>query len=137
MTATLVTLPDAEALVINALLVVDELADLGGRIYSVVPKSRTFPLARVFRYGGDPMWSGDPYWVDHPSLQVDVWADGRPEAQRLGELLRAACSQSITGVWPGGVILSVQVSALVNTADPVFSPEKPRYRFTLTMVDHP
>jgi len=137
MTTTLVTLPDAEALVIAGLLTCDELADLGGRIYSVVPKTRTFPLARVFRYGGDPFYEGDPYWLDHPSMQVDVWADGRPEAQRLGETLRACCAQRLPGPWPAGVILSVQVSALVNTEDPVFSPSKPRYRFTLTMVDHP
>ena len=134
---TLVTLPDAESLVIKALLGVDELGDFGGRIYSVIPKERTFPLARVFRYGGDPFWEGDPYWIDQPSMQVDVWANGRPEALRLGELLRAACAQFLVGTWPDGVISSVRVSALVNTDDPVFSPSKPRYRFTLTMVDHP
>lgn len=132
-----VVLPDAEALIIGVLTGLPELSDLGGRIYSVVPKNRVFPLARVFRYGGDPMFSGSPYWLDSPSLQVDVWADGRSEARRLGEQLRAACAQQICGVWTDGTIVSTLVSALVNSADPAFSPNRPRYRFTMTAVIHP
>lgn len=137
MTATLVTLPDAESLIIQALLTMDDLSDFGGRIYSVVPKQRTFPLARIFRYGGDPLWTGHPYWIDQPSLQGDVWANGRPEAFRLGEALRACCAQLLPGEWPNGVILSTTVSALVNTDDPVFGPPQPRYRFTMTAMIRP
>lgn len=130
-------LPDAEALVIMALLTSPELTtDLGSRIYSVVPKEKVFPLARVFRYGGDPMFDGEPYWLDQPSLQVDTWADSRPTAQRIGENLRRACVM-LTGSWPQGVVVSSKVSALVNTDDATFTPVKARYRFTLMLIDHP
>jgi hypothetical protein len=136
-TSTLVTLPDCEQLVIDALLSMPALAALGGRIYSVVPKQRTFPLARVYRYGGDPLYGGEPYWLDNPSLQIDVWEDGTVEAQRLGELLRSCCAQQLAGVWPTGVVDSVQVSALIQSPDPTFTPSKPRYRFTAQLMVHP
>lgn len=136
MTTTLVLLPDAERLVIMALLTMPELDDFGGRIYSMVPKERTFPLARTFRYGGDPLYAGDPYWLDQPSLQLDVWADGRPEARRLGETLRSCCTR-LPGVWPEGIISSVTVSALVSSDDQTLTPPKARYRFTMQMIDHP
>jgi hypothetical protein len=133
----LVLMPDAEQLVIQALLTMDDLDDLEGRIYSAVPKQRTFPLARVYRYGGDPLYDGSPYWIDQPSLQVDVWADGgNIEAQRLGETLRACCAQ-LVGTWPQGVVDAVRLSSLVQTADPTFDPPKPRYRFTAQLVVHP
>jgi hypothetical protein len=135
--APTVLLPDAEALVIEALLTLPDLAPFGGRIYSAVPKARTFPLARIFRYGGDPWYEGHPYWIDAPSLQGDVWADGRPLAQSLAETLRACCAQHLPGIWPLGTILSTKVSALVNSDDLTFDPPKNRFRFTLTMIDHP
>jgi hypothetical protein len=137
MAAPTFVLPDIEALVIDALLGMPLLDDLDGRIYSMVPKQRTFPLARVYRYGGDPLHGGDPYWLDNPSLQIDVWADGRPVAARLGELLRSCCAQDLPGVWPLGVVNSTTVSALVNSDDPTFSPSKPRFRFTMTALVHP
>lgn len=136
----MIQLPNAEALVIENLLSMPEVTSsaLGRRIYSVVPKSRrTFPLARVSRFGGDPMWSGDPYWIDQPMLQVDCWADGgMVEAEGLAELLRAAC-KTMTGSWPRGVIGRVTVTALIQGADPTFDPPKPRYRFTTQMIVHP
>lgn len=138
MTSTFVLLPDAEALVINALLSLNELDPLGGRIYSVVPKNRVFPLARVSRFGGDPMYEGDPYWLDQPNFQVDVWADGGfVEAVGIAETLRACFVQRIRGRWPAGVISSAKVSALVQTVDLDFDPPKPRYRFTATVVLRP
>jgi hypothetical protein len=134
-----VEIPDAEALAIHGLLTMPEVTDsaLGERIYSVVPKQRTFPLARVSRIGGDPMWNGDPYWAEQAACQVDVWADGGTvEARGLAELLRAA-STRLPGVWPTGVISSVKVSGLVNSADSTYDPPKPRYRYTLQLVVHP
>ena len=137
-TASLVQLPDTEALVISALAAMPELAALGSRIYSVVPKQRTFPLARVFRFGGDPLYTGDPYWLDNPSVQVDLWADGgMVEARALAEMLRACCAQRLAGTYSSGVISSVRVSALVQSADSTFNPPKPRYRFTAQLIVRP
>ena len=135
---TLVLLPDAEKLVIRALLTLDELSGLNGRIYNIVPKSnRVFPLARVSRFAGDPWFGGDPYWIDHPMFQCDVWADRVAEGAGWAETLRACLAQRIAGGWPDGVISSVRVSALVQTTDPIFDPPKPRYRFTAQVVVHP
>jgi hypothetical protein len=134
---TTVLLPDTEQLVINALLGMAELSSLGGRIYGVTPKNRTFPLARVSRFGGDPLWGGEPYWVDSVMLQFDIWANsGFVEAYSLAEQMRS-CVATLTGAWPEGVVVSARVTALVATSDPDFDPPKPRYRFTATLLTHP
>jgi hypothetical protein len=136
--AATILMPDAEKLVINALLDQAELAALGGRIYAVAPKRRTFPLARVARFGGDPFHEGHPYWLDQPSFQVDVWAQsGQIEAYTLAEQMRACMAQRLVGAWPEGVITSVKVMGLVQSTDADFDPPKPRYRFTATLMMHP
>jgi hypothetical protein len=130
-------LPDAEELVINALLGMSELSALDGRIYSVTPKARTFPLARIARFGGDPLHGGEPYWIDTAILQIDVWANGGfVEAYAIAEQMRS-CLTTLPGQWPEGVVTSVKVSALVAVSDPQFDPPKPRYRFTTTLITHP
>jgi hypothetical protein len=135
---SLVVMPDAEVLMIQALLAQAELAPLGNRIYSRVPKERTYPLTRVFRYGGEPLHPEGPYWVDQPALQIDTWATTRSEAHDIGETLRACCKQRLVGSWPDhGVVVSTAVSALVNDPDPTFSPPRPRTRFTCAMRVHP
>ena len=131
-------MPDVEALVIRALMSLDELSALEGRIYSVIPKARTFPLARIARYGGDPLFGGDPYWLDNPSLQADLWADGgMVQAHDLAETLRACVVQRLPGLWVDGVILSARVSSLIQSADSAFNPPKPRYRFTMQLIVRP
>jgi hypothetical protein len=136
--AATILMPDAEKLVVNALLDQAELAAFGGRIYTVAPKRRTFPLARVARFGGEPRWAGHPYWVDEPSFQVDVWAQsGQIEAYTLAEQMRACVAQRLVGVWPEGVVVAVKVTGLVQSTDTDFDPPKPRYRFTATMAMHP
>jgi len=135
---TVATLPDAEALVIGALLSQEPITDaFGDRLYSMIPKTRTFPLVRVMRYGGDPLYASSPYWLDGPAMQIDVWADGRAEALRLGELVRATLAQTLVGAWPLGVVSSCVVSALVNNDDATLDPPKPRYRFSATLIVHP
>jgi hypothetical protein len=133
-----ILLPDTEKLVINALLSMPGLSALGGRIYSVTPKERTFPLARVARFGGDPLYSGHPYWLDQPALQFDVWAQGGfVEAFGLAEQMRSAMACELVGAWPEGVVDEVKVSALTQAGDTEFDPPKPRYRFTATLLVHP
>jgi hypothetical protein len=136
--SVLVVMPDAEVLVIHALLAQAELAALESRIYSRVPKEQTYPLTRVYRYGGEPLHPEGPYWVDQPALQIDTWATTRDEAQSIGESLRACCKQRLVGAWPEhGVVISATVSALVNDPDPTFSPPRPRTRFTCAVRVHP
>ena len=131
-------MPDAEQLVVNALRGMGELAALGGRIYTVTPKARTFPMARVTRFGGDPLWNGQPYWVDQPALQCDVWANGGyVEAYGIAEQMRACLAQLLIGAWPEGVVDHVKTTALVASGDTDFDPPKPRYRFTATLLTHP
>jgi hypothetical protein len=133
-----VLLPDAEELVVNALLGWPEMSALGGRIYAVMPRARTFPLARVARFGGDPMWEGSPYWLDQPALQIDVWANGGfVEAYGIAEQMRSSLATKLVGAWPEGVVTHSKVTALVATSDSAFDPPKPRYRFTCTVLVHP
>ena len=133
-----VVMVDVEELVVNALLGMTELAALEGRIYSIAPKARTFPMARVSRFGGDPMWEGVPYWIDQPAMQVDVWADGGyVEAYSIAEQMRACLATKLVGAWPEGVVVHSKVSALIATGDTEFDPIKPRYRFTVTLITHP
>jgi hypothetical protein len=136
MTDTLVVLPNTEALVINALLAQPEAAEFGGRIYSVVPKERAFPMARVQRVAGGPVYN-EPYWLDGALVQIDVWADSSTQAQRLAEVLRALCAQRLVGTHPEGVASHPQLTALLHLPDPSFSSPRPRYIFTLTINTHP
>jgi hypothetical protein len=138
MTIATVLMVDAEELVVNALLNMPELNMLGGRIYTVSPKARTFPMARITRFGGDPMWDGQPYWLDQPAMQADVWAQGGyAEAYGIAEQMRASLAQKLIGAWPEGVVTHVKTTALVATGDTDFDPPKPRYRFTVTLITHP
>jgi hypothetical protein len=135
---TTILLPDTEQLVINALLSMTELSALGGRIYNITPKQRTFPLARVARFGGDPLSGSQPYWLDQPTLQFDVWAQGGfVEAFTIAEQMRACVSQLLPGVWPEGIVAMARTTGLVSTGDTDFDPPKPRYRFTATLLVHP
>lgn len=136
--APLVTMPDAERLVIDALIADPDLTALvAGRVYGVIPNAKVFPLIRVVRWGGQMLDDGDPYWSDAPALQIDTWAERKAEAVSVAEVVRAVCAQRLPGRHPTGVVAGVGVGTSVYDPDPEFSPAKPRVRLALDLVTRP
>lgn len=136
--APLVTMPDAERLVIDALIADPDVAALvAGRVYGVIPNVKVFPLIRVVRWGGEMVDDGDLYWGDSPALQIDTWADRKAEACSIGEIVRAVCGQRLKGRHPTGVVAGVGVGTSVYDPDPEFNPAKPRVRLALDLVTRP
>jgi len=134
----LVTMPDVERLVIDALIADPDVAALvSGRVYGALPNAKVFPLIRVVRYGGQMIDGGDPFWADAPALQIDTWADRKAEAVGLAEVVRAVCAQRLAGTHPGGVVAGVGIGTSVYDPDQSFNPAKPRVRLSLDLVTRP
>ena len=135
---SLLLMPDVERLVIDFLLGDPDVdAVFAGRIYGAVPNEKTFPLARVVRWGGEMLDGGEPYWADAPALQVDVWAARKAEAMTGAELIRAALGQRLAGRHPTGVVAGIDLGTLVYDPDNSFSPAKPRARLDVDLVTRP
>jgi hypothetical protein len=133
-----VVMPDAERLVIDALIADADVAALvAGRVYGVIPNVKVLPLVRVVRIGGQMLDDGNPYWADAPALQIDCWADRKAEAVELGEVVRAVCATRLAGAYPTGVIAGVGIGAKTYDPDTSFTPAKPRVRLSLDMVTRP
>src|SRR4051812_16079955 len=82
-------LPDAEREVVNLLLAQPELAWLDGRVFTVYPaQAGTDALIVVRRFGGAPVIAR-PLVLDEALLQLDVYAQRKAEASKLGALVRA------------------------------------------------
>jgi Protein of unknown function (DUF3168) len=137
--AELVVMPDAEALVIAALIADPDVdAVLAGRVYGVLPNVKVFPLCRVVRWSGQMLDGGDPYWGDAPALQVDVWADRKAQAVGAGEVVRAVLAQRLAGVpHAGGVVAGVDIGTCIFDPDTAFEPAKPRVRLSVDLVTRP
>lgn len=134
----IVTMPDAERLVIDALIADPDLAALvAGRVYGVLPNQKTFPLIRVVRWGGEMVDDGDPFWSDAPALQIDTWADRKAEAVQVAEVARAVCAQRLKGRHPLGVVAGVGIGTSVYDPDPTWDPAKPRVRLAIDLVTRP
>lgn len=131
-------MPDAERLVIDALIADPDLAGLvEGRVYGVIPNTKVFPLIRVVRWGGEMIDDGDPYWGDAPGLQIDTWADRKAEAVSVAETVRAVCGQRLAGRHPLGLVAGVGIGTCVYDPDPEFTPAKPRVRLAIDLVTRP
>jgi hypothetical protein len=131
-------LPDAERLVIDALIADPDVAALvAGRVYGVIPNVKVLPLVRVVRIGGQVLDGGDPYWADAPALQIDCWAERKAEVIGLGETVRAVCATRLSGRYPTGVIAGVAIGASTYDPDTSFTPAKPRVRLSIDTVTRP
>lgn len=82
------TFPDLEAIVASALR---DAGVCGGRVYSSVPRTPTWPLATVKRLGGIP---ADRRALDAGRIQVDVWGNNKSEARDAAELARRSLHEA-------------------------------------------
>lgn len=76
--------PDIEAMAARALRTAGV---CGGRAYSSIPRSPTWPLVVVQRLGGSPLVERR---LDQARIQVDVYGNSKSEAREEADLARVA-----------------------------------------------
>lgn len=139
---SLTLLPDISRAVSELTRAQPEFAALaGGRLYTVVPAEKTFPLGRITTIGGQA--SSRPYWLQTSIVQVDIWADTRAAAHQVAETVRSISQDRFVGVHhlSGGVdcvIAGVTSGGLRESAD-TENPREGHHRvsFDLVITSHP
>lgn len=135
-------MPDAIAAYRAYLLELDELADLGGRIYyGELPKNPIFPAARITDISTT---DAGRHWT-RSLTQTDVWhSEGRlRDCRALAELIRAAYIASVghnAAGWALGGVDDVNRSTTQpfgNGVDDSFEPPRPRYLVTAGLLIRP
>lgn len=140
----LALMPNAEALVSAFLRDQPEVAAIvDDRVYTAIPLLEQnepewrFPLVRVVRYGGAPLFSY-PLWADRPTLQLDAFGGPKAQAFTLAETCRAALSARVIGKHDEyGVVSDVEFGGMSYVPDDSFASARPRYLFSLTLTAHP
>lgn len=143
MNAPLYLPPNMEALVSDFLRNQPELAALittqsSGevRVYTALPKDRTFPLVRVTQLLDTP--AGAPLWAIAYEIQIDAWGGSKADAFRIANLCRALIDSRLAGEYAGrGIVNGSSPGALLDLPDEDFLPAKPRWLFTSTIHAHP
>lgn len=119
-------LPNTEGILVAALKASPPVRALvGARVYTDLPATKTFPLVRLTRFGGAPVFSR-PLLLDEADIQVDCWADTKTAAFDLVNAVRAALA-ALRGVHPLGTVTGVEVGRLAYSPDATFDPAKPKY----------
>ncbi|QXJ19610.1 DUF3168 domain-containing protein [Actinomadura graeca] len=108
---------------------------LGERIYTVLPKDKTFPLCRVMRFGG--AFTDSSAWLDRADLQLDVWADRQAQVSDTARCLVEALVWRLPGSRPGGVVTDSRLTIFAADLDPEYEPVKHRARLGLSVFAHP
>lgn len=104
----------------------------GGRVYSSMPRTPTWPLALVIRVGGIPSVER---WVDSASIQVDVYGNNKSEARSVADDARVALHMAEGSTVGSGVVTSVQDNmGLTFLPDP--DTNRDRYTFGVTIGCH-
>jgi len=130
-------LPDGEALVSGYLRARSEVTDLcGQRVYTELPKDKTFPLVRLVRVGGSPPLDR-PLRFDVARIQVDVWGGPKKTARDLAETIRQVLSELPDEDVVGTVVSAVTYGPFAYLPDDDFAPAKPRYTFDVELSVHP
>lgn len=130
-------LPDAESLVSAYLRTREEVTDLAAqRVFTILPTNKAFPLVRVVRVGGAPLFSR-PLYIDVPRVQIDVWADTKKAAWQLAETCRAVMALAHLASHEEGVVSNVALGGLLWQPDTDFKPAKPRYLFDAVLTVRP
>lgn len=138
----LVLAPDALALTIGWLKTQSELVALvGTRVMSKLPASKTWPLVRVSRIGGNETY-GTASWVHDPLLQFDCFAGpgGESTSFAVARVVSALMSQRFDGQIVSGsfgaVIADRKLGGMNQGYDPV-DPTIPVTRFDCQLTIRP
>lgn len=122
-------LPDVEAICATALRTA---AIAGGRVYSSVPKSPTFPMIVVRRDGGTPVVRQR---LDAPVIVVEVWGTSKSEAHDAAQAARVALlaleGTSVTS--PSAAVVVAVNDARGLTWQPDASTGRDRYFFAMSV----
>ncbi|GAA4908046.1 tail completion protein gp17 [Streptomonospora salina] len=130
---------DALRLLTDALRADAALAGLvGDRVYTVLPKDKTFPLIRVVRWGGD-LDTRIPglVWLDRADFQIDAWATRQLQVYDVARCCVEALVERLPGRRPGGVVTASSVTSLATELDADFTPVLHRARIQATVTAHP
>lgn len=123
-------LPDCEALVSAYLRGHEDITALvGDRVYTRIPRTADWPLIRLWRVGGGPVYNS-PLFLDKSLIQIDAFGGSTSQARTLG-----ATAMAVLAKMPGAVpnITSVEFGAFASDEDDAFDPPKPRYRFDVSV----
>lgn len=132
--APLALIPDVEQLAANYLRTVPEItAIVGTRVYTAVPPAPVvWPLLRLERIGGTVEPLG---WLSLGRLQVEAWADEKPDALDLARTALAVLLD-LSGIRGEGVVSVVrQDLPLLWLPDP--DTNRARYLFGVAIYAHP
>lgn len=136
-------LPDVVALTRNWLLRQPAVTDLvGQRVYTIIPRSPTFPLVVLQRTGGRPQ---KREWIDAAVIDVTCYADPNsvvidPEEQAslITRTVRAAIHQAPGWHDAEGVITDVEdVLGMTWHPDTALDPPRPSFVFSVRITAHP
>lgn len=133
---TLQILPDAERLTVTWLRDQPEAAAIfDDRIYTEIPNSPVWPLARVTRVAGGP--TSRLARLDSPLLQLDVWGGPKATAHDGIATLLALMAGRMVGTHDLGVVSAVEVGGPSWLPDDTYSPARPRYSADVRLWVHP
>lgn len=133
----LALLPDVEQLLSAFLRDQDEItAIVGQRVYTELPATKVYPLVRLTRFGGSPVFDR-PLYLDRAQLQIDCYGGPKRLANELAETCRAVMAARLPGVYDEAAVTAVGFGALTYLADDTFEPAKPRFLSTISVTLHP
>lgn len=141
MTPLFLELPDVEA---SAGQILRDAGVAGGRVYSSIPTTPTYPLLVFQRTGGTP---AEKHKLDRASIQFDAWArtpkesggaGGKSEARDLAELAR----RTIHELGPGAFVadFECQITEVEDELGLRWLPDptskRDRYLFSVRIFAH-
>lgn len=130
-------LVDAERLVSAYLRDRDEIAALvADRVYTAIPANPTWPLVRLTRIGGAPVFNR-PLHLDRALIQCDVFGGPKATAHEIAETCRAALTDLPSAYSALGVVTDVQFGTFAYLPDAAYTPARPRYVFDVAVYLHP
>lgn len=123
--------PDTEAIAIKALR---DAGVCGGRVYSSVPNTPTWPILVVQRLGGLPAVERR---LDRARVQVDAWGTNKAEARDAAEAARLALHRAEGDAFPS---LAGYVTGVEDELGLMFLPDqetkRDRYIFAVAVYAH-
>jgi hypothetical protein len=132
---------DVEALVVGFLQAQPEVtAIVADRVYSDLPKTRTYPLALVQRTGGRFV-TNRPQWLEEATVQIDAYGRTHKESQRLADTVLTTMGSRMRDRYPQGCVTVVRgIEFAYNPDVDVLDDDgygRSRYTVSATVFVHP
>lgn len=111
-------------------------AQVGARVYTVLPADVTFPAVRSILIG-DVKVTRRPLWVYRAALQIDAWGGSKAEAWSALIAAQHALEQLEGTAGSTCHFGAVDVGSIQDAPDTDFTPAKPRWILTVEVTFHP